>query len=257
MLNLILLFFLPSNHITVSRQPETYGYQLPENYSTLQNIAPYPDWFVDNYLEIAGTCYRVENGAPTVFELQIPGFEHVSTWHGSISGYEYNYYPKGSRGPTSPYLVGVEVKVMPSYPRDSIPDDSGPLYCLTYQIRRTEGYVLIDTTGVDEIDINGYTAYRLRGYSIWGQCDYWDVAITRVTAYLVPTEIFDYYITCYNTVYEHYSGCGDGIVYDEDFTDEQYDSLIAAYEAYYPKEYRHPDRIRQLEQAVEQSFRVK
>ncbi|TKJ43015.1 hypothetical protein CEE36_05895 [candidate division TA06 bacterium B3_TA06] len=107
-------------------------------------------------------------------------------------------------------------------------------------------YIAHEKKGMQKITIGGRKALRLRGWWWDTQCDDIYQAVGSFTTYLIPTEKLDFRITCLTQFYErdpHYwpEGVGYEDAVPEDWTYEK----------------TGPDRIRELERAVEQTFRPK
>lgn len=94
-------------------------------------------------------------------------------------------------------------------------------------------FLSLDKRGFDNINIGENKAYRQKGWFWAGQCDWSSQWVGSYTTYFIPTESYDFRITCLSTTYTYSSEGGE-------FGPEHY-----------------PDRISELEQAVEQTFRVK
>jgi|GEM_PF-4374229 len=127
-----------------------------------------------------------------------------------------------------------------------------------------------DTAGVCILNVNGLTAYRLRGCNIELMCDHSNEWVRQKTLYYIPTNKRDYFITCFALVFERHSGqelcfeeyaecerarqdsC-DTIELSDDILHEQWDSIqaVSRYSRYYPH------CIGELERAVEQTFKLK
>jgi hypothetical protein len=87
------------------------------------------------------------------------------------------------------------------------------------------GYVSYHTKGWEIIPIGDVKAMRIRGLWWNVECDGTEHILGSFTNYFIPAEKFDFYVTCWT----HTFSCGE----------------------------TYPDRISELEQAVEQTFRVK
>jgi len=98
---------------------------------------------------------------------------------------------------------------------------------------RSYNAISLDSMGFQKIPLTTEEGYRIRGFWWDTQCDYSIHLIGSFVTYFISTEKLDFRITCSNTTYT-YSPEG------EDFGPEHY-----------------PNRITELEQAVEQTFRVK
>jgi len=120
-----------------------------------------------------------------------------------------------------------------------------------YMICRFSGpYKALDTSGIKEITINDNKAYRLRARWYYSQCDNSDVETGAVTSYFIPTEKYAFFITCTNLLFSRTDVDDDGFI---NYPEEVRDSILANWE--YERTY--PNNIAELEQAVEQTFRVK
>ena len=110
----------------------------------------------------------------------------------------------------------------------------------------------LNKTGVEEVIINNSPSFRLRAMWWQSQCDGSIHDVGSVTCYFVPAEEnekHDFIILCLTRTYHR----SPPFAPLEEYTQEEADSIRANWE--YEKTY--PNNIRQLEQAVEQSFRVK
>ena len=92
-------------------------------------------------------------------------------------------------------------------------------------------YLAPDKQGIEDITIGGKEGYRRRGRFWAGQCDWGSQWVGSFTTYFIPTETFDFRITCTTMLYSY------------THEDEKIKTFL--------------DRIRELERAVEQTFRVK
>ncbi len=113
-------------------------------------------------------------------------------------------------------------------------------------------YLSLDEQGPQEITISGNRAYRLKGfYLIGGSCGARRY-LGAFTTYFILSQPYDYIIVCSNDIYRME---GPEVIPDSvyDYPEEIRDSVIANWE--YEKTY--PNNIAELEQAVEQTFRVK
>lgn len=107
-------------------------------------------------------------------------------------------------------------------------------------------YIAHEEKGVQRITIGGRKALRFRGWWWETQCDDLYQTVGSFTTYFIPTDKLDFRITCLTQFYER----------DPDYWPEGVGYEDAVPEDWtYEKTY--PNRIRQLEQAVEQTFRVK
>ena len=98
---------------------------------------------------------------------------------------------------------------------------------------RPEDFISLDRAGVEELSINGNRAFRLRTWQ-YGPADKELSATTSsVTAYLIHSQKSDYIVICSNCLYKSAGLTKNG------------------------QERFYPDRIAELEQAVEQTFRPK
>lgn len=102
--------------------------------------------------------------------------------------------------------------------------------------------VAIDTTGPDTLTVSGKKSYRLRGRWWNGQCDRSMNEIGSFTTYFIPTDKYDFRITCRSFFYYYSTGSEGNDEYGSSETER-----IGLY----------PDRIAELEQAVEHTFRIK
>lgn len=119
----------------------------------------------------------------------------------------------------------VEIEWSAYHESDSL--DPRPLYSYG-------GYISYDTLGFEKIVINGMDAWRIRGKWWRVTCDGGIQISGSFTNYYIPTEKLDFRITCLSRFY-------------------LYDTLGPD-----PLGFEHyPDRIAELERAVEQTFRVK
>jgi len=93
--------------------------------------------------------------------------------------------------------------------------------------------IAMNLKGFQNVTMSVGKGLRLRGWWWDTQCDYATHWIGSFATYFIPTETFDFRITCLSTIYAYSS-------------EEP---------AFGPETY--PDRIRELERAVEKTFRVK
>jgi hypothetical protein len=110
----------------------------------------------------------------------------------------------------------------------------------------------LDEQGPQKITISGNQAYRLRGfYLIGGSCGARRY-LGAFTTYFILAQPYDYIIVCSNDIYRMES---PEVIPDSvyDYPEEIRDSVIANWE----HEKTYPNNIAELEQAVEQTFRVK
>jgi len=105
--------------------------------------------------------------------------------------------------------------------------DPRPLYSY-------DGYISYDTMGFEKITIDNREAWRIRGKWWWVTCDGYVHVSGSFTNYFIPTEKLDYRITCLSRFY----------------LNSQMGPDPSGIEHY-------PDRIAELEQAVEQTFKPK
>jgi hypothetical protein len=112
--------------------------------------------------------------------------------------------------------------------------------------------ISLDKSSVEEVIINGWPGFRLRAFW-WGtMCDGGVHNVRRVTSYFIPAkgdQCYDFIIYCSSLTYHR----SPPFAPLEEYTQEEADSIRANWE--YEKTY--PNNIADLEQAVEQSFRVK
>jgi len=116
------------------------------------------------------------------------------------------------------------------------------------------GYISYDTLGFEKITIDNREAWRIRGKWWEVQCDGTIQVSGSFTNYYIPTKKWDFRITCLSCFYSY-----ERTPLPCDAPPEVCDSLI---KAIYGKEgwksvRTWPDRIAELERAVEQTFRVK
>lgn len=104
------------------------------------------------------------------------------------------------------------------------------------------GYISYDRKGLEEITVEGNRWLRIRGYFWMRACDATYQTVAAFTTYFIPTEIRDFYITCLSIFYSYETS-------PEEATPEELKT--------WKPEKSYPNRIRKLEQAVEQSFKVK
>jgi hypothetical protein len=97
-----------------------------------------------------------------------------------------------------------------------------------------DGYISYDTMGFKKITIDNREAWRIRGKWWWVTCDGYIHVSGSFTNYYIHTKKVDYRITCLSRFYMN----------------EEMGPDPAGIEHY-------PDCIAELEQAVEQTFRVK
>ncbi len=95
------------------------------------------------------------------------------------------------------------------------------------------GYISYDTSGFQKITVNGNEAYRIRGKWWVYACDGADHESGSFTNYIISTNKLDFRITCLSTTYIYYTE-GETVGPDH-----------------------YPDRIAELERAVEETFRPK
>jgi len=113
-------------------------------------------------------------------------------------------------------------------------------------IFRYGDWINLSKKGVEKIKVNKNVAYRLRAFSHREQLDAEPFLRTeRVTKYFIPTRHYDFFIECRDLVY----------LYDEIW--EAMDSLSIVLSLDWRCWLPPYDHIWELEQAVEQTFRVK
>lgn len=111
-----------------------------------------------------------------------------------------------------------------------------------YNNSLVENMLALKNSSLEKITIAGHTGYRLRCWWWYTCCDYNYHDVGAITSYYIPCEKRDWIIICANLFY-NYEGSPEGTSPEETETWE------------FEKTY--PNNITELEQAVEQTFRVK
>jgi hypothetical protein len=222
--------------------------------------------------------------------FQPPGFPQLPSGYGEWTRYGdtlrffpgYNVYVKYPKDETLPYnlftscLKPYRIKIgsLQGYAEYRLDSTS---YCekppgmisigwqshekdsLTYQLMETSfiknfqfwihGYLALDNTGIQSVTIDTFLCFRLRAYLWVSQCDGSSQSVSTITGYYIPTDKFDFTMLCSNTIYTY----DHTFIPPENCIPEEEDSLTKAFQPVHI----YPNNIRELEQAVEQTFRVK
>lgn len=243
-------------------QTETDRFELPETYTEWQDVSQfYTEWYVDYLLNPGGPGASSSSDSSFMpgFEvdtsLRCTGIWEFESPYGSAS-YMLNQKNIAEKG-------NLRIKWLPHIHTGH----SNLIACYNLIYFLWGGYhshlISWDSGGVKRININGLTAYRLRGYNMRLQCDHSNEWIRKITLYYIPTAKYDFYIWCSALVYEFHSGPeGNYEEYaadaralgkEEIMTEQQWDSMLVNWE----KVTRYEDHIAELEHAVEQTFRVR
>lgn len=108
----------------------------------------------------------------------------------------------------------------------------------------------LEKRGSQEVTVGENQAFRLRGFFYeTGGGEGGGRYIGAFTSYLIISDKFDFIIVCFNWIYANYGP----IAVLEEAPEHMHDSLIANWEY----EHTYPNNIAELEQAVEETFRVK
>jgi len=134
--------------------------------------------------------------------------------------------------------------------KDSLDHNYIRIFLKCNSIKTDSEGTFLDGKGVEEITIDSLKTYRLRARWYYSECDVSYIRTGNITSYLLENENYVFLIICTNLLYWR-EDLPEGI--HETLSREELDSLQQnwKYEQYYP------DRIAELERAVEQTFRVK
>jgi len=108
-----------------------------------------------------------------------------------------------------------------------------------------DGTFAFDKEGITLVRRPNILAFRLRAWWWWSCCDSWEHEVGAITVYFIPGEKHDFLISCETSFYS-FGPPDEG--------HEEYFPGDTAWEHFYPKQ---KDRIAELEQAVEETFRPK
>lgn len=215
---------LPSNYI------EWYEYT---SYSGVENFPHFHEY--DCELQTVLDTFQPP------YKVNLPGLDH---FYGRVDSLFGQLHYSAVSGYCSQFAEGKGMVFIRWYPHEEV----GVINMLPFYKDGTGyfNYIAHEKTGMKKINVGGRKTLRLRGCWWETQCDDLYQAVGSFTTYFIPTKTFDFRITCLTQFYErdpHY--WPEGVGYDdavpEDWT--------------YEKTY--PNRITELEQAVEGTFRVK
>lgn len=224
--------------------PIFLGPPLPAGYSDWQkrftlcaedrDLSYFPGWNVLFFLERPPPSFRL----PFTLKLKNLGQELfvADSFRGRVS------YPF-LRDDSIPQHI--EVSWRPSR-QDGIDSTEArlDLICLMTSI---ENHISLDSAGVQEIIIDDVRSFRLRAYTYE---EMGSTKVNAVTGYIIPAQRHDLAVICSNKLFDYYELNQKQLSY---LDESARDSVINHPEP----ERTWPDRIAELEQAVEQNFRVK
>lgn len=179
----------------------------------------------------------VEDTFQPPYTIKLKGFSHFWGEVDSLFG-ELRYYTDTSC--TSLSVGGKGAVVIRWYPHEEV----GVVNMLPFW--EEFNHITHEKKGMQQITIGGRKALRLRGWWWEYQCDGIIQMAGSFTTYFIPTDTFDFRIACFTQFYErdpYY--LPEGVSYDDPVPEG------------WTYEKKGPNNIRQLERAVEQTFRVK
>ncbi|MCK4334276.1 hypothetical protein KAX06_05785 [candidate division WOR-3 bacterium] len=236
---------------------------LREKYPTL------PEGYTDfsGPMELAWFTYiphHVENGTPLTedsilpYQITLPPrlefcWGEKDTSRGSVCYACCPDYKYDDRVSGRSYPEGAIFILWQPHQNDN-PTDDTVTSRLLYGSAAMGYYLSIEEQDPTEITISGKQASRLKGfYLIRGcSCHPQTRCIGAFTTYFILSQPYDYIIVCSNEIYRME---GPEVIPDSvyDYPEEVRDSVIANWDY----EHTYPNRIAELERAVEQTFRVK
>jgi len=190
------------------------------------------------------------------FSIKVPGFQKARVASDTSLSYGYaQYYPPPITSSAFGHIEGGLVYVF-WRSGEKIPLNPVSIRdCLIYGLNQYDAgcaKLALNKAGVEDVNINNRPGFRLRAMWWQRQCDGGIHEVGSATCYFVPAEEdekHDFIILCLTRTYHRFPPFAPLEVY----TQEESDSIIANWE--YERTY--PNNIAQLEQAVEQTFRVK
>lgn len=232
---------VPAQEVRLPSKPPNFP-KLPSNYTEWFGYISYYDvedspCFDDYNVELK----TVEDTFNPPYTIR---FKELNYFWGEVDSLfgQLNYYSDSNC--TSLSIGGTGAVFIIWYPHQEIGDTNvwpfyeyGPGFF---------NFIAHEKEGIEVINIGGRKALRLRGKWWDTQCDDIFHSVGSFTTYLIPTGMFDFRISCLSSFYTrnpHYYP--EGVSYDEQVPED------------WTYEKKGPDRIRELEQAVEQTFRVK
>jgi hypothetical protein len=220
--------------------------QLPEDYTEWQEASRLIKSEAIQYYRPENMPPKMNEASLNIYVLTTRSLKHREGYANNNYGWIYHKIDSTKKIlPDGDQAILVEWR-----PHSEGKSDSAFIYSNLVSVFREEFFYLnlfsIITTGYEEVNIDEKRAWRLRGR--WWESYQDDIyqQVGSFTTYYIPTEKLDFRITCLTLFYErdpHY--LPEGVSYDDPVPEDW------TYEKTYP------NRIRQLEHAVEQTFRVK